>query len=417
MIRLFNIVLGEVSMKKLTHVKCIVPFTRFEIYHHAYCYTCCPGWSKIGNVGKLTTDLSIMDIWNNAQMQYLRKAILEDRLDKVCNYKSCPYAIKNENLNLEEMKNDDQNFNTIIDQIINGQTVLDTPPHVIQIANSGKCNLKCVMCQTNDKCQKDDDYFDEILYTKIIPHTLPGISRISLSGNGEVFFNPNSRRFLQTLDPNQYPNLKIELYTNAMMFTPKLWETIKHNHYDNIFVSIDAASKETYEKIRVNGKWDVLQQNLRFISELRKQNIFTHFCINFCVMKSNYHELREFAKLGLDLGCDRIFFQKVVGLADIRENINFLNNKKAFVEIANLLNDPIFQNPRVDTTVIDQYQKKYLGKSVSWLNRLSTTIKEWLFYFPTKLILMLTKKFSFITNIYLYFERRKVSVDTKALKS
>ena len=98
-----------------------------------------------------------MDIWNNERMQFMRKVILEDSLEKLCNFEYCPYANKKDYFDLEAMKNDDPYFNHIMDQIMEGRIIMDGPPHTIQVANSGKCNLKCIMCQTNDKCQKSDD--------------------------------------------------------------------------------------------------------------------------------------------------------------------------------------------------------------------------------------------------------------------
>ena len=396
-------------MKRITPIKCLIPFTRLSVHHHGYCYSCCPNWTKLRNVGRLTDDNSIMEIWNNENMQYLRKAILDDKLEKVCDFKYCPIAIKNEYLNLETLKNDDRNLNQIIDRIMAGRTIMDNPPYLFEVANSGRCNLKCIMCESNDKFRKNDDCFDEKLFTKIIPEILPDLSRLLLAGNGEVFFNPYSRKFLQTLDSNCYPALKIQLLTNGTMFTPELWESIRHNRFESIYVSIDAASKETYQNIRKNGDWDSLQRNLDLISELRRQNLFSFFFINFIVMKSNYQEMKDFADLGRKLGCDRIFFQKIFGCADIRENINFTNNKRVLTEVATILADPVFSRREVDTTLIDEY-RSYSGELVSFGDDCFTKAKEWLFYVPIKVIFSMSKWLPLIFISYIRDLLRKKRV-------
>lgn len=394
-------------MKRITRIKCIVPFTNMFIHKKGYCYSCCPNYSKLGNIGRLSKNNSIMEIWNNKRIQYLRKAILDDKLENVCNFKYCPVAIKNVYLNLENIKNDDPNFNHIVDQIIEGRTILDKPPNLLEIASSERCNLKCIMCRTNNKTLKSDDLLEEKLFTQIIPEHLPDISNIVLSSYGEVFFNPYSRKFLQLVDLKSYPFLKINLITNGLLLTPKFWESIKHNtHFEYISVSIDAASKKTYEYIRRNGDWDVLQKNLNFISELRRKNIFTYFCISFIVMKSNYTEMKEFVEFGLSLGCDRIIFQKISGLNNIRENINFINDKKIFIEIANILNDPIFIRPEVDVTMINEY-KKYFGKRVSFWYSIITKVKN-LFYFPIIEIILKLKYFSFDSYIYEFIKKNLI---------
>lgn len=393
-------------------VKCIVPFTNLIVAGHGYCYTCCQSWTKVGNIGKLTHDNSIMKIWNNERIRYIRQAVLDDRLEKVCDFKYCPHAIRGEYMDLEKLKPDDINFQRIVGQIRAGRVFLETPPYSLQVANSGRCNLKCIMCQSNDQCRKDDVLLEEKLFTEIVPEILPGISRLTLSGNGEVFFNPYSRKFLQSLDPNRYPSMKIELYTNGTMFTPKLWESIKHNRYDDILVSVDAASKETYEKIRKNGNWDILRRNLDFISELRRQNVFYYFCINFLVMKSNYKEMKAFVELGLILGCDKIFFQKICGSPDAREDINRTGNKKVFIEIAGILADPIFNRPEVDVAAIAEY-RKYAGQAVSYWDDLMTKAKECLLYFPTKAFFAMQKYFSFIHTIGEFVKRKRIPVEVR----
>lgn len=371
------------NMKQITHIKCIEPFTLFGIHNEGYCYSCCPVWTTTGDVGQLNDRNSIMDLWNGEKMQYIRQAILDDKLAKVCNFKYCPYAIRNEYLDLESMKNDDPHFNHTLDQIMAGRTIMDKPPYILFLANSKLCNLNCVMCNSRHQYPEDDQRLDKKLFTQVIPEILPDISKIFMSGHGEVLLNQYSRKFLQTLDSTRYPFLKIRLLTNGMLFTPKLWETIRHNRYELISVSIDAASKVTYEKIRRNGNWDILRRNLDLIGELRHRGMVEEFNITFVVMKSNYREMKDFVELGLTLGCDKIIFQKIFGEADITENINITRDKHAFVEIAGFLADPIFLNPAVDTTIIDEY-RKYSGQRVSVMDRMITKSKEWRQYIPKR---------------------------------
>lgn len=343
--------------RKFKQVKCIEPFILFGIHNKGHCYSCCPVWSKVGSVGTLNDRNSIMALWNSKKMQGIRKAIFDDQLAKVCDFKYCPYAVQNENRDLEALKTEDSHFNRILDEISAGHTVMESAPFILFLANSNQCNLRCVMCNLKPHYPKDDERLDEILFSKTIPEVLPDISRLSMAGSGEVLLNSYSRKFLQTLSADRYPNLKISLLTNGTLLTPEFWQTIRHNRYDQISVSIDAATPTTYERLRRNGKWSVLRRNLDWISTLRKEKRITEFKITFVVLKSNYSELKQFVELGLELGCDRIFFQKAFGKAGGDENINLTKNTLIFAEIGTLLADPVFTLPQVDTTLIDEYRK------------------------------------------------------------
>jgi wyosine [tRNA(Phe)-imidazoG37] synthetase (radical SAM superfamily) len=358
-----------------------------------YCYSCCTSWTRLGNVGKLADGSSLTSIWNSDTLQMIRRAVLDNDLGKVCNFQTCPYAISKEYVDLESAKNGDPAFDAIIDQIIAGKTELETPPYSLTVSSSGRCNLDCVMCQADHGNSRKDDELDRKIFTEILPEILPGLARLYLLGNGEVFFNPHSRKFLQTLDADRYPSLTIDLLTNGTLFTRKLWETISHNRYGSIGVSIDAATAETYQHVRRNGNWDVLRRNLDLIAELRANNVFSQFSIYFCVMKSNYREMKQFVELGRAIGCDNIEFTKIFGDV-IEENINLTSDKRIFAEIGAMLADPIFREKGVNALMIDDY-RAYEGVEISAADRLVTSGKELGLYLPAKALKFLGKHQSF----------------------
>ena len=68
----------------------------------------------------------------------------------------------------------------------------------------------------------------------------------------------------------------------------------------NMIVSLDGASKETYEAIRVGADFDRVMANLRWFRD-RTAEIGTSLTINFCLMPQNHHELVDVLRLGDDL--------------------------------------------------------------------------------------------------------------------
>ena len=81
-------------MRPIHSIKCLIPFTQLSVNYGGYCRSCCDTWTILGSIGRLKNQ-SIMDIWNGERIQYMRKAIFENKLEKVCNFKYCPYAIEN----------------------------------------------------------------------------------------------------------------------------------------------------------------------------------------------------------------------------------------------------------------------------------------------------------------------------------
>ena len=69
-----------------------------------------------------------------------------------------------------------------------------------------------------------------------------------------------------------------------------------HPYVKSAHISIDAATKETYHKVRLHGKWDMLQNNLKYLSEEVVPN-FDFIICSMVVQTSNYKEMYDFVNM------------------------------------------------------------------------------------------------------------------------
>ena len=108
------------------------------------------------------------------------------------------------------------------------------------------------------------------------------------------------------------------------------------------------------------------------LSKLRKQRRIEKFFINMTVMKSNYHEMERFTKMGLKLGCDSVFFHKIFGIQNLEENINIFPNSSVFREIKKILNKSAFKNKKVRAVTLSHqtlvYTKWPFLSRLFWIN-------------------------------------------------
>jgi len=91
-------------------------------------------------------------------------------------------------------------------------------------------------------------------------------------------------------------------------FNRKIPHVIDNLH--ELGVSIDGASKDTYEKLRMGGKWDKINENLEYISELKHKHQF-RFTLYFVVQKDNYHEMEDIVSLGEKYNADRVWLSRI----------------------------------------------------------------------------------------------------------
>lgn len=353
---------------------CILPFTHLEVADAGRVLCCC--WGRYKSLGDLRNK-TINQIWNSKEFQVLREKIYQRKLEDVCDEKICHVLLSGRKWTEGDLKRA-KLPSKLIEEIKNKKTKLSTGPLRITLSDIGTCNLRCKMCYRY--FVSEDKNFSQSLIKKELPEFLNQNPRqnlvIKLTGNGEVFFRRETREFLQNLDSQKYPNVCLEILTNGLLLTPKMWRTISHNKIREINVSVDAASKSTYEKIRRGGNWDKLLKNLEFIGKLRKSNKINYFYINMVVMKSNYQEMKDFVFLGKKLGCDEVNFQRITGLHNLEENINDFPDPKIIQEIAKSLRDPIFKGTekfKINTLELQDYLT-YQPRS---FERLRTKVKIW----------------------------------------
>lgn len=154
-----------------------------------------------------------------------------------------------------------------------------------------KCNLKCIMCEANKKLKRDKEMRYD-LFKKIIDDLCGcGLKSVTVGAIGEPTMHKDLKKILQYI---QQKKIKLELITNlSMPLNKELIEAIKN--VDKLTVSIDGATKETYEKIRVGANFERTISNLKEVASAKKDAPF--ITVNYVIQKENYKEIPEMIKL------------------------------------------------------------------------------------------------------------------------
>lgn len=238
------------------------------------------------------------------------------------------------------------------------------PSHeVLAVGYDPSCNLSCRTCRPKLHSAKDDelDIVNRIT-DKIIKEYLGKSRFLVLAGGGEVFASPAYKRIYRSSECN-LPFIR--LLTNGMLFTKKNWENFTKGKDAKIMltVSIDAATKSTYEYIRRNGNFDVLKANMEFASRLRKNGSLSYLRINFVVQRENFKEMIPFVEWGRELGVDEVFFTKILNWGtytkDEFEQISMMEQDgiTSKAELKTVLDHPVMKDKIVDLGTI-QYSHK-----------------------------------------------------------
>jgi len=234
-------------------------------------------------------------------------------------------------------------------------------PETLALGHDTSCNLSCSTCRKELHFAKGEELETVNQITdKVIEEYLPNCKLLILAGNGEVFASPAYRKIYESAE-SQY----IRLLSNGTMFTPVNWEHFARGKTGKIMltVSVDAATKETYEKIRRNGNFDRLKENMEFASRLRRDGSLCYFRMNFVVQRENYREMIPFVEWGEELGVDEVFFTKILNWGTY--------TSEQYAQISMMEEDgitpkpelrDILEHPRMKSEIVDMGTIQYSHK-------------------------------------------------------
>ena len=122
--------------------------------------------------------------------------------------------------------------------------------------------------------------------------------QIIVSGSGDAFGSVLHRDFMRKFDKKNYPKVEfIYPMTNAVLWDKKMWDSMKgvHPYVKSCYISIDAVTSETYNKVRTlkpsHGNFEQLIENLKFINTIPD---LKRIALTFVVSELNYFEVDKF---------------------------------------------------------------------------------------------------------------------------
>ncbi|MFH0944535.1 MAG: radical SAM protein [Planctomycetota bacterium] len=172
--------------------------------------------------------------------------------------------------------------------------VWQSRPTALEFSYNNLCNLKCIMCA------KSDGEPNSVLNTDIgntfLEETLPHVLDWTPSANSEPLLN--------NVDPIQRQaeqhEVWLHLISNGTLLTPERYEKVRKRLH-RLWISLDAATPPTFEKVRVNARWDQVMENLRqVVPKAIADGVEVTF--NFVLMSINWHEAADFVGMVADLG-------------------------------------------------------------------------------------------------------------------
>ena len=167
---------------------------------------------------------------------------------------------------------------------------------------TGACNLHCFMCgfemlrdELRDQGRTKFTMPVE-MFRLVVNAAFPHIRTVNPTLGGEPFLLPYFDEFLQEVE--RY-GCKVEMYTNGtLMHGERLRRLMPH--LVHLTVSIDGATKATFEHIRTGAKFETVMANVAEFARLRRElglRSRIRYAFNVVLMRDNIDELAQIVEM------------------------------------------------------------------------------------------------------------------------
>lgn len=281
---------------------CLRPWIGFELDdgndHWGHVRPCCWALRYVGDIH----NQDVGDIWNGSRYQDFRRHMLSGDLDGYCP-SDCPNltqsSVEWRTYIGQMLRHPSKNHVVNLSEIIQGAATLRSTPIQIKVTPTLACNLDCIMCyQVHDPGPQ--------LPAKVIADLLALSRRAQLLRvqGGEIFASKRGMNFLEQL-AGVVPQPAIAIITNGTFPIANAWTLLERLNLRWVMVSLDAATSDTYTKVRIGGNWDAVLANVQQLCKMSraKKHKFTVY-LSCTLMTVNYHEVPTLVELAHEMGAD-----------------------------------------------------------------------------------------------------------------
>ena len=297
------------------HPRCQVPWNTMGVNNNGEVFVCSsPSWIPkfVGNI--LYVD-DIYKVLNSESAQLIRQEIVAGRYF-YCNNQICGFFGQ---VSPAKYLSDPQSDHIPLEFVSQDQLLVSEIPKNLIFDFDYTCNFRCPSCRTelinNNKHHVIRPINNQIV-TKIKHLVIDQIQsqpvEIRWCG-GEPFISDVYIELLEYILATGKQNIKHIIQTNGSYLQSKsdmlekLLPTLQE-----LRISFDAATEETYKKIRVNGQWNQLLDNVRWLQDIiQKKQHPLRLTADFVVQLDNYKEIPMFVELCDQLGMTKVNFQKM----------------------------------------------------------------------------------------------------------
>jgi len=190
------------------------------------------------------------------------------------------------------------------------------PPKYICFDLDKFCNLTCPACRNHNDMNPRVKQTAEAVRILLQDIDIEHLIEVEGATAGELLVSDTNLKYITSLNLKAHPAVRFVLKTNGtLIHTSRFRRLLDTLGKLNIIISIDGATKPTFEQLRRGANFERVMRNLAYIGELHRNGKVESFEIITVVQQANLHELRGIVELAKVNGANILHFIRIRELA------------------------------------------------------------------------------------------------------
>lgn len=168
---------------------------------------------------------------------------------------------------------------------------MEDKPKKLNIEVTSRCNLNCDMCMRKVLMEESGDM--SLQTYKALLSIFPELESVNVIGIGEPLLNENIIEMIRLGKKHLPPRGTFSITTNATLIDDRLARKLVSSGLDDIVVSVDGATPETFDSIRKKATFSQVMANIDRLNKAKKElnSKKPRLGFEFVAMKKNVAEL------------------------------------------------------------------------------------------------------------------------------
>jgi MoaA/NifB/PqqE/SkfB family radical SAM enzyme len=174
--------------------------------------------------------------------------------------------------------------------------ILPYSPLLIQLQTNSTCNGHCVYCPYHEISSKlPQGVMDKVLFKKIADEIARwnGLKKVALMLQNEPLLDTNIFEHIRYIK-SRNPEITLATVTNGTLLQPEMVDRLCASGLDELTISVDAFSKQTYELLHPGFSFEKIQEGIQRLFQHKPDKLYV--ILSFVLTKMNYHELTDFKR-------------------------------------------------------------------------------------------------------------------------